>query len=48
VKGTGPGGRILKADIEDYLGELSFLVLQPLNLCLVALSGAIMFFCFSA
>lgn len=22
VKGTGPDGRILKADIEDYLGEL--------------------------
>jgi hypothetical protein len=36
VKGTGPDGRILKADIEDYLGELSFLVLQPLNLCLAS------------
>jgi hypothetical protein len=28
VKGTGPDGRILKADIEDYLGELLLLCLK--------------------
>jgi hypothetical protein len=30
VKGTGPDGRILKADIEDYLGMLAMHVLLNL------------------
>lgn len=46
IKGTGPEGRIVKADIEDYLGRfLSFFLLsqQVFRIYFYAVTSCVMF-----
>jgi hypothetical protein len=45
VKGTGPDGRILKADIEDYLGELLFMSSTVIVILLLVMFCVILCLC---